>query len=794
MPQGLPDDEPYSGQGEQEEKDEKQRYEEDFAAFANLICAKRKEAIDGRKESGIEDTWAAAEEAYHGIDDTNRHEFRGGLSGNVWTKPTAMSGSLTRDTDKKRPQSTGFVRLTSRYVDAGAAKVSEITIPVDGKAFSMKATPVPDAVAMKDDETPYAGPDGQPVMRAPTEAEMPQPGPDGTMPPPPEPKPLTVGDLARHQIEMAEESAEKAETRIHDWMVECQHPAQMRKVEFDMARLGVGVLKGPFPDERTAMAVSKGQGQMAIKVERKTQPADRWIDPWNAFPDPACGEDIHDGDYFFERDFMGYGKLGKLKQRRFYLPWAIDKVLEEGPDRVNKVESGNPRGAVTGKKNQFEIWYFHGSITIKELNLANPKEAERLKAKGAKDTDMVFSIVTMVNDTPIRVTLNPLEQSGRFPYRTASWRRRSGHWAGIGVAEQLSFPQKLLNAAVRAGMSNAAKSAGSIIGIDDTVLEWPNSTWTIVPDTIVRRNPDHTGPFDIRAAMSAFQVPNVTPQMLLWVELAFRIAEETTNIPLVTQGQSGKSTPDTFGGQQLQDSNAMQLLRDVGYSVCEGITNPLVTDYYEMLLLDPDVPDDEKSNMQVDANAGIALIEKALQDQAILMLHPLVSDPEFGFDKRKYAKTWIRIKRINPSDLMMSDEEYEARKKQPVPPPPEIAVAQINAKSRENIAASRDSLMAEKIRVDTDRDTAHVVSQERRDAAQHVQRMTELEQRTALAVMEHANRRQISLDDAKVDLAKLTMELRAQMELAGADGKGPQVATPKVEPEGRAPEGQAFQA
>jgi hypothetical protein len=35
--------------------------------------------------------------------------------------------------------------------------------------------------------------------------------------------------------------------RIYDWMVECQHAAEMRKVIDDAARIGVGVLKGPIP-------------------------------------------------------------------------------------------------------------------------------------------------------------------------------------------------------------------------------------------------------------------------------------------------------------------------------------------------------------------------------------------------------------------------------------------------------------------------------------------------------------------------------------------------------------------
>ena len=47
-------------------------------------------------------------------------------------------------------------------------------------------------------------------------------------------------------------------------------------------------------------------------------------------------------------------------------------------------------------------------------------------------------------------------------------------------------------------------------------------------------------------------------------------AEESTSIPLITQGQTGPTTPDTFGAAQLQNNNANQLLRSVGYAVDEN--------------------------------------------------------------------------------------------------------------------------------------------------------------------------------------------------------------------------------
>ena len=55
-----------------------------------------------------------------------------------------------------------------------------------------------------------------------------------------------------------------------------------------------------------------------------------------------------------------------------------------------------------------------------------------------------------------------------------------------------------------------------------------------------------------------------------------------------------------------------------------------------------------------------------------------------------------------------------------------------------------------------------------------------------------ASGKDINLDKIKAHMAEFVMGLKAQMQLS-ADGKGPQVSTPAIEPEGRAPNDQAFQ-
>lgn len=114
------------------------------------LAAMRDDAVQARKNSGIEDIWRRCEEAYVGIDDANRAEF----ASMRWAKPMDSSGPVTTGTQNRSAyanKSNIFLRLTSRYVDAAYAKVAEIIVPPDDKAFSFTETPVPDLIEARND-------------------------------------------------------------------------------------------------------------------------------------------------------------------------------------------------------------------------------------------------------------------------------------------------------------------------------------------------------------------------------------------------------------------------------------------------------------------------------------------------------------------------------------------------------------------------------------------------------------------------------------------------------------------
>lgn len=760
---------------EELERPQKQRAEH-LQGLASHIAKLRDEAVAARKESGIEHTWQDAEEAYLGIDDLTRPEF--GQS--KWAKPMTMEGGLIRQTmASDSTKATAFVMVTARYVDAGTAKVCEIALPIDGKPFTLKATPVPEMAAAAEDDTPAEQIAGQPM-----------PGPDG--------KPVAVKDLAKHQITKAEKAAEKACARVYDWMVEYKHTAEMRKVIFDGARIGSGVLHGPIPEVRKARVVRRGApaqvsaqtpvaaaSAVTLEIVEQTKPVARWVDVWNFYPAPGCGEDIHKGGHAFELDRMLASELAGLRGAD-WIKDAIAEVVKEGPTKAN-VDQGNPRKEP--HKKQFDVWHFTGKIARSAFEAANERQAKELQ----DGVDEVQAVVTLVNDRVIRA-VRPVLESERLPYRVFNWRRRAGHWAGVGVAEQIKTPQKVVNAATRAMLNNAGMSAGSqIVSIMGALIPADGSN-KITPDKLWWLNPaDAAGIDDVRKAFAAFEWPNKTPELMQIVEYGFKLAEEHSSIPLITQGQSGDTTPDTFGGQQLQDNNANQLLRDVGFGLNDSVTTPLVDDFYEWLLLDPDVPDDEKGDYQVDTSGALAIIEKALQDQTILAMGPMVANQAFRIDPAKWFENWCRSKRMNPADFQYSDTDWERISKQPPPVPPQIEAAKIRAESAEKIAAQQNQLAAQRNQNDIDRDTAYQNSLNERGQATDALAIETLRLKMRLAELEYANQQSISLQDAKVALARDTMKLNLQRELAGADGEGPQVATPPTEPEGRAAPGRAYQ-
>jgi hypothetical protein len=729
-----------------------------LAEIGGVLAKKRDAAAEFRVSSGIEKIWQDAEDAYNGLDDANRDDTAGPL------KPAVLDGSFIGVRKKDNQRSTVFLNITRPYTDTASAMTCDMLMPSDDRNWALDPTPVPELEDAKDDQTPV--PDLIAVL------------PDGTQ------RQGTVADEVAERMKQARKKADAAERRVEDWLVQCQYHSHLRRLIDSAAKLGTGVLKGPFPTSRTRRKAMHKEGAFTLDLVTSIDPTSKEIDPRNLFPDPACGEDIHSGSYIFERDALAARALSELRSEPGYLAEEIEAALIEGPQKKN-LNSGAQATSVD-LNGKFEIWYFYGYFSR--------EDCETLGVEAGEGIEDVALVATMVNDRVIKAVLNPLDL-GEFPYDVLPWQRRPGHWAGVGVPEQGQTPQRMVNAATRNMLDNAGLSGGPILAIDRSKIEPADGKWNLSPRKMFYTK---TGAElrSIADAISAIVIPSVQQELLNIVQFALKMMEDVTGLPALMQGQAGPAN-EPLGAVQLRQNNGSAALRRIARFFDDRITEPHLRRYYAWLML-YGTDEEEKGDYTINARGSSVLVERTLQQQEIMAMGQMVMNPAFELSPAKWAREWLRSRKFDPARFELDDEEKaRMEQQQGQQEAPQVTVAKINAESRAQTKQIDAQLAEKKIAADTDRDTVFVRAETERTRAESNKAQAELNARVQLAMLDYANRNKVTLAEIKADLTKEAMRLQTQRELAGVTKlirKTSQVATPAVEPAGRAPNGMAFQA
>lgn len=749
-------------------------------SLGQSLARKRKAAIEGRAASGIEQEWMEDQDAYEGIDEANRTTETGHRAGR-FHKPTTKEGTLTREPVSAN-RSTALLNITRPYTDAASARLGDMILPLDDRPWSLKPTPVPELIRHLDEPQPLnAGgelgaamtAEGQAAPNSVAAPEMP-PVQSGMLPPePPKGPAQTTGDLAKEAMKKAEKAAEKAQTRIDDWHTETQWHSKARTIIDDAARMGTGILKGPHPTWRKQSAwVKDASGNPVLQVKEEIKPGTSVVNCWNFYPDALCGENIHNGSFTWERDDITAKVLRELKGTDGAIDEQIEACLLEGPAKP-EVDATSRGGAdrVIADDTPFEIWYFHGTIEKEDMEAAGCECAEQ--------SVYIPAVITMVNDRVVRAALNPLD-CGEFPYDLMLWQKRAGMPWGIGVPRQLRTPQRMLTAANRNLLENGGLSSGPQIIVMRSVIDPADGQWELTPRKFWWAKAE-ASIADLRSAFLSVNIDSRQQELMAIIQFSMKVAEDVTGMPALLQGQQGNA-PDILGVVQILNNNASAVARRLARTFDAAITEPHVGRYYQWLLQHGE-DDEEKGEFIIDARASTVLVERDIQKQSLVQMAPLVQNPQYGINPRKYFAQLCKANRLNPLDIQYDEDEWKRIQdnmaKQPVGDP-RIQVAQIRASEAERLLQAELAFDARE--KEKDRQLEAILARAGND----------------IETLKVAGQQHMSLEEVKAMLAKTVMSIRAQKELAHDDramrGHVPQVAEPAFEPQGRAAPGRAYQA
>ena len=710
-------------------------------SFGATLAATRDKWIRARAATGWDKRVAQDIDQYHGKDPGNKMAAHMMESVEQGYPMTHFNGKAHR--------STVFVGITRQKTNAQEARLSDILLPTDERNWGIEPTPDPEgARALADNDHLVDPVTGEPVLM--DDQGNVVPAEEGG-------KPVPKKKIAQAAQWLAHKSAQAMQVEIDDQLTECDYNGEVRKMLHTAAVMGTGVLKGPVVVKRVRKAWrertdASGQTIQAMQVVEELSPATYEVDPRFVWEDPAAGDDIKNGAGIFEMKQLTRRQVQELSKQPGYLLDQLRLVMREGPQRSaalseahQQIDDHNQEADKT-----FQHWIYWGELERPDL------ECSGVEVDGEDDPLRSYcGCVEMINNIVIRAYLNPLEDSP-IPYDFFAWEKVQGSPRGYGIPYLMKSQQSVVNAAWRQMMDNSGVTAGPQIVSKPSVISPADGDWTLRPFKHWYLDDESA---DARTAMVSIEFANHQAEMAAILDLAEKLTDQETATPMMAQGQQG-SAPDTVGGMQMLMNSANVVLRRLVKQFDDYVTKPHIKRYYEYNMLYSE-KEDIKGDFAIDARGSSALIIRDIQNQAFTNLLAAASNPVFApmINARELFMKALQAQHIDPTDIMYTEEEVEAKQKQQPPQTdPRIQAAQISAQANVQIAQARQQEAQSEVQART--------QQEAEDRQLRVQ---ELQLKERIALMEAASRDKVTVAEMRAELAKVVIADRTKKELAAAE-------------------------
>lgn len=558
-----------------------------------------------------------------------------------------------------REKNKSFIKITKTKVMAAHNKIVEVLFSGNKFPIGVEASQIPMGIADKvyvDPKEPQAnaggaGPGG-------TGGAPPQPGVSATTARPDIAKnygPVTkLLDPVKDKVkdgpgqtptsmtwEPAKLAAKKMEKKFSDQLSETNADKTLRKFAFELPLFGSGVYKGPMIRDKEYPRWDAA-GKYTPETKRVADFTD--VSIWDSYPDPQARhtEEMED---FTQRHQLSRTEMRALKTRPGFRKESIELAIKSGPNYVRQYWEDELRDFKNDVPNErWEVLEFWG-VVDKELaeraGIEIPKEYDGL--------DQVQINAWICGGYLLRMIFNTFTPA-RIPYFIVPCEINPYSIFGIGVAENMTDTQLLMNGFVRGMVDNGTMSANVILEIDETNLV-PGQDLEVYPGKIFRRQGGQPG-----QAITAINIPSVTQEYIMMFDKVRQLADEATGIPSYSHGQGGvQGIGRTASGMSMLMGAADVQIKGIIRNIDDYLLVPMGKALFAFNM-QFDFDADFVGDLEVVARGTESLMRNEVRSQKLLQFMQLTNNPtDAPWVKRDYILRELAESLDLEADLVVND-------------------------------------------------------------------------------------------------------------------------------------------
>ena len=452
------------------------------------------------------------------------------------------------------------------------------------------------------------------------------------------------------EISPAAKAARNMEKLIHDQLEESNGVSELRNALFESAMLGTGIIKGPFSFNKTLHRWDKNGETREYKPVQVRVPRVEFVSCWDFYPDPNATS-IDECDFIIHRHKFNRSQLRGLRNLPYFDKDAIRNTLSEGPNYEEKYfenqlnEDNNTEDYNTDRYEVLEYWGMMDAEYAREAGIDLPASID--------DLDEVQINAWTCGGMLLRAVVNPFTPP-TIPYHAFPYERNPYSFFGIGVPENMSDSQTIMNGHARMAVDNLALAGSLVFDIDDSALVGGQSM-EIYPGKIFRRQAGMPG-----QAVHGMKFPNTAPENMMMFDKFRQLADEQTGIPSYSHGQTGvQSMTRTASGMSMLLGASSLNIKTVVKNIDDFLLKPLGEAYFHwnMQFIEEDI--DTVGDLEINAMGTSSLMQKEVRSQRLTMFLQTAQNPSIApFIKiSKIISELAYTLDLDPDEILNDPEE-----------------------------------------------------------------------------------------------------------------------------------------